>query len=323
VIGVVIVSFNTVALLRNCLASLRACSLPLRVVVVDNASTDASRTMVRTEFPEVELLALGENAGFARGNNIGLAALGVTRAHGESLADPSATTAAGYTLVLNPDTVVHPGAIERLATFLAAHPRVGVVSPRLLNPDGSLQAAAFRFPTLLMTALDLFPPGEVLPGRLYNSWWHGRYPQEQSGAAPFAIDHPLGACMLIRNAALLEVGGLDERYFMYSEEVDWCWRLRAAGWAIWQEPAAVVTHVGGAATSQFRAKMLVALYRSRAQFAASHYSAAWRSGYRLIVRTGMLRAILSAWRAYARGAIDREQLRGRLLAYADVLNVTR
>ncbi len=316
-IGVVIVSFNTVALLRDCLASLRTCTLPLRVIVVDNYSADTSVAMVRAEFPAVELIALTENAGFARGTNSGLAALGFG---GPPTADSNRLD---YVLVLNPDTVVHPGAIEALADFLAAHQRVGLVGPRLRNPDGSLQPAAFRFPTLLMTALDLFPPGEVLPGRLYNSWWHGRYPQEPAGTAPFAIDHPLGACMLIRNAALAEVGGLDERYFMYSEEVDWCWRLRAAGWAIWQVPAAEVTHVGGASTSQFRGKMLVALYRSRAQFVASHYTSWQRRAHRIVVRLGMLRAALRDWRAYSQGAINRDQLRGRLLAYGDILHVTR
>ncbi|MFL5803267.1 MAG: molybdopterin cofactor-binding domain-containing protein, partial [Roseiflexaceae bacterium] len=91
------------------------------------------------------------------------------------------TLSVDYALLLNPDTVVHPGAIETLAAFLEAHPRVGVAGPRLLNPDGSVQPAAFRFPTLAMSLIDLFPPGEVLPGRLYGSWWHGRYPQERGG----------------------------------------------------------------------------------------------------------------------------------------------
>jgi N-acetylglucosaminyl-diphospho-decaprenol L-rhamnosyltransferase len=317
VIGVVIVSFNTVALLRDCLASLHVCTLPLRVIVVDNASADASATMVRDAFPEVELLALTENVGFARGTNIGLAALGFGAEPAPHVAQPA------YVLALNPDTVVHPGAIEALVAFLDAHQRVGMVGPRLRNPDGSLQAAAFRFPTVLMTALDLFPPGEVLPGRLYNSWWHGRYPQERIGTEPFPIDHPLGACMLIRSAALAEVGGLDERYFMYSEEIDWCWRLRAAGWAIWQVPAAEVTHVGGAATSQFRGKMLVALYRSRAHFVASYYSARRRRAHRLVVLAGMLRAALRDWRLYGQGMLTRDQLRERLLTYGDIVRVTR
>jgi N-acetylglucosaminyl-diphospho-decaprenol L-rhamnosyltransferase len=306
-IGVVIVSYNTVALLRACLGSLRGCRLPLRIVVVDNGSRDGSAAMVRTEFPDVDLLALEANPGFAGGNNRGLARLA-----------QSTGGAPPYLLLLNPDTVVQAGAIESLVAFLEAHPRVGVVGPRLLNPDGTVQAAAFRFPTLLMTVLDLFPPGEILPGRLYGSWWHGRYPQER-GAAPFPIDHPLGACMLVRREAIEEVGPLDERYFMYSEEIEWCWRIRRAGWAIWQVPAARVTHVGGAATGQFRHRMLVALWQSRDRFAAQR-GPAWRlTAQRAIVRAGMLRLSLCAWRAYARGQLSRDELRVRLLAYSLVI----
>lgn len=311
-IGVIIVSYNTAGLLRACLASLRACTLPLRVVVVDNHSPDGSAALVRAEFPEAELIALGHNAGYAGGTNEGLRALGRHKAQGTGQHGLVSSI-----LILNPDTEVQPGAIEALAGFLAAHPRVGLVGPRLLNPDGTLQRAAFRFPTLLMTALDLFPPGEVLPGRLYDSWWHGRYPQEL-GEAPFAIDHPLGACMLIRREALEQVGGMDEGYFMYSEEVDWCRRIRMAGWAIWQVPAARVTHVGGAATRQFRWRMLVALYRSRMRCIELH-SPAWQLGaQRLIVRAGMVRATLRAWRAYRAGTLSREDLRAHLAAYGEI-----
>nr|WP_238530435.1 glycosyltransferase family 2 protein [Oscillochloris trichoides] len=304
-VAVVIVSYNTMGLLRRCLATLADCRLPLRVIVVDNCSPDGSAGMVRAEFPQVELIALDANVGFARGTNVGLAAL--------DLRGP----AAPYVLLLNPDTEVRPGAIEALVAFLDAHPRVGLVGPRLLNPDGSLQAAAFRFPTLMMTALDLFPPGEVLPGRLYNSWWHGRYPQE-GGSAPFPIDHPLGACMLVRPAVINQVGGLDDAYFMYSEEIDWCWRIRGAGWAIWQVPQAEVVHVGGAATRQFRWKMLVALYRSRAQFVDRHATPWQRRAHRLVVRVGMLRAVLRSWRGFAQGRISREELRAHLLAYGRI-----
>jgi N-acetylglucosaminyl-diphospho-decaprenol L-rhamnosyltransferase len=307
-VGVVIVSYNTVALLRACLASLRGCRLPLRVVVVDNGSPDGSAAMVRTEFPEVELREPGTNLGFAGGNNDGLAQL----ATGTGGLPP-------YVLLLNPDTVVHAGAIETLVNFLEQHPRVGLVGPRLLNPDGTLQAAAFRFPTLSMVALDLFPPGELLPGRLYGSWWHGRYPQE-GGTTPFAIDHPLGACMLVRRAVLEQVGALDARYFMYSEEVEWCWRIRRAGWAIWQVPTAQVTHVGGASTGQFRQAMLVALWQSRDRFAAQR-GPAWRlAAQRALVCAGMLRLSLANWLDYARGRLSRDELRARLLGYGLVIN---
>ena len=331
-IGVVIVSFNTRDLLRACLHSLHACTLPLRVVVVDNASADGSATMVRAEFPGVCLVALSENVGFAAGTNIGLRQLDkMTRWQDDRVTSKTlnsapltlspahhVTLSVDYVLLLNPDTVVQPGAIEAMVAFLHAHPRVGLVGPHLLNPDGTTQTAAFRFPTLLMTALDLFPPGEVLPGRLYNSWWHGRYPQEGAGEEPFPIDHPLGACMLARREVIEQVGMLDEQFFMYAEEVDWCYRIRQAGWAIWQVPEARVTHVGGAATRQFRSRMLVALYESRLRFFRKHYPAGVVRWHRWIIHAGMLRAALLTWRDYARGEISRAELRARLWAYGRV-----
>ncbi|MCS6841690.1 MAG: glycosyltransferase family 2 protein [Roseiflexus sp.] len=308
-IGVAIVSFNTRDLLAACLESLQKCSLLLHIVVVDNASADGSAELVRTCFPQVALIEAERNLGFAAATNLAIGAL--RREH------PTLE----YVLLLNPDTVVLEGAIETLVAFLDAHPRVGIVAPRLLNPDGTLQPAAFRFPTLMMTLLDLFPPGEVLPGRLYHSWWNGRYPQEQSGNAPFPIDHPLGACMLVRCAAIDQVGLLDEGYFMYAEEVDWCYRVRRAGWAIWQAPAARVVHVGGAATGQFRARMLVELYASRLRFFRKHYGDHAARLHRAIIHAGMLRLMLCTWRDYAMRIIERDELRSRLWAYGRVLHL--
>jgi N-acetylglucosaminyl-diphospho-decaprenol L-rhamnosyltransferase len=319
-IGVVIVSFNTRDLLRECLVSLCGCTLPLRVVVVENASCDGSAALVRECFPHVELIELEKNVGFAAGTNIG-----IRRVMGYELrvlsSENSPNSKLDYVLLLNPDTVVHSGAIEALAGFLDAHPRVGAVGPRLLSNDGTVQSAAFRFPTLLMTALDLFPPGEALPGRLYHSWWHGRYPHEQRAEAPFAIDHPLGACILTRRAAIEQIGGLDEQFFMYAEEVDWCYRLRRAGWSIWQEPGARVTHMGGAATSQFRTKMLIALYESRLRFFRKHYSRSFIRLHRMIVQAGVLRAALLAWREYVRGELGHDELRSRLWAYGKIFQL--
>lgn len=321
-IGVIIVSFNTHALLRACLESLQTCTLQLRIVVVDNASQDGSATLVREAFPAVDLIALRENIGFAAGTNVGIRHLGVGTTPGAlATLQPLPGVPASppeYVLLLNPDTVVQPGAIEVLVAFLEQHPRVGAVGPRLLNPDGSVQAAAFRFPTLAMTALDLFPPGEVLPGRLYNSWWHGRYPHESAAHASFPIDHPLGACILTRRAVLEQVGLLDEQFFMYAEEVDWCYRVRAAGWAIWQEPCAQVTHVGGASTRQFRGAMQIALYRSRLRFFQKHYSRAFIRANSWIVRMGMLRVVLRDWRAYMRGQLNSDELRTRLWTYGTI-----
>ncbi len=313
-IGVIIVSYNTRNLLYDCLASLCASTMPLDIHVVDNASSDGSVAMVRDTFPTVTLHAMETNLGFAAGNNLGIQTL---------LAPPPPTQPPPYLLLLNPDTIVHPGALEALVAFLQEHPRVGLVSPRLLNPDGTIQTAAFRFPTLAMSVLDVFPPGEVLPGRFYGSWWHGRYPQEQeqTARAPFPIDHPLGACMLARRETVAEVGVLSDHYFMYSEEVDWCWRIRAAGWAIWQIPAARVTHIGGAATSQFRHRMLVELHRSRVTFFHTHYPAWFVRWHRRMTRAGMLRAALRAWWRYAQNRMTRQELRARLWAYGQIVRL--
>jgi N-acetylglucosaminyl-diphospho-decaprenol L-rhamnosyltransferase len=324
-IGVVIISFNTCELLRSCLGSLRGCALPLHVVVVDNGSRDGSAAMARACFPEIDLIALGQNVGFAAGTNIGLcrvlsSELSVQSSKLQTNSERlTFNSQLDYVLLLNPDTVVQPGAIEALAAFLDAHPRVGAVGPRLLNTDGSVQPAAFRFPTLAMTLLDLFPPGQALPGRLYGSWWHGRYPREQRAEAPFPIDHPLGACIMTRPAVIEQVGLLDERFFMYVEEVDWCYRVRKAGWAIWQDPRARVIHVGGAATSQFRSRMLIALYESRLRFFRKHYSRRFIRWHMRIVRAGMLRAALLAWRDHVRGRLGGDDLRARLWTYGEVL----
>jgi N-acetylglucosaminyl-diphospho-decaprenol L-rhamnosyltransferase len=311
-IGVVIVSYNTCALLSDCLDSLRASGQRLSIVVVDNGSSDGSQAMLAAQ-SDLTLLEAGKNLGFGAANNLGWRYL--------------ASQAGGlpeFVLFLNPDTKLQPLALERLVAFLQAHPRVGVVGPRLLNADGSLQRAAFRFPSLSMALFDLFPPGEVTPGRFYDSWWHGRYADEALNQnEPFAIDHPLGACMLTRRELLEEVGGFDERYFMYSDEVEWCWRIRAAGWAIWQQPQAEVIHYGGASTSQFRHRMFVELYRSRFQFARDYRSRAYQAAYRAIVRLGLLRLLLQAWRSYWRKQIDRAELRARLWAYGRIFVLGR
>jgi N-acetylglucosaminyl-diphospho-decaprenol L-rhamnosyltransferase len=303
-IGVAIVSYNTCTLLRACLASLQRCALPLAIAVVDNGSRDQSTTMVRDEFPGVLLIEPGENLGFARGTNLGMQRL------------IEAYPTMRYMLMLNPDTVVHDGAIETLVGFLEAHPRVAVVSPQLRNPDETLQRAAFRFPTPMMTFFDLFPPGVVTPGRFYDSWWHGRYPQEVIGDVPFAIDHPLGACMLTRVDVLNSIGMLDESYFMYVEEVDWSRRVRAAGWAIWQEPAAVVMHVGGASSQQFKAAMLTALWQSRRLYWQRWATPAELRWHRRWLRLGMMRLHMRAWWQRVRGQLSPE-------AYAEQAQIYR
>lgn len=309
-IAIVVVSYNVCDLLRQCLRSATAAELPADVIVVDNASHDGSAAMVEREFPSVRLIANDTNRGFAAGTNQGI------RAALESAAAPD------YVLLLNPDAFLRPGALAALAGFMDEHPRVGAVGARLFYSDGSSQEGAWHFPTLWMTLFDLFPPHGPLLGRLYASSLNGRY-REERGAEPYAIDHPLGAAMLMRRATIDEVGLLDEGYWMYVEEVDWCYRCRQAGWAIWQVPQAEVVHAAGASSQQFKGRSFVALHRSRLRFFAKHFSARYAAWNRRIVEAGMLWATLTTWRDRWRSRIAVDELRGRLLAYGQVLRMAR
>jgi N-acetylglucosaminyl-diphospho-decaprenol L-rhamnosyltransferase len=311
-VAVVVVSYNTRDLLRQCLASIVAATIRTRVIVVDNASRDGSVEMIRREFPAVDIIANAANRGFAAATNQGIRAALAADAGYDS----------DYILLLNPDAALRPGALEALVAFMQDHPRVGCAGARLLYPDGRPQEGAWHFPTLWMTWFDLFPPRGPLLGRLYASPLNGRYVEER-GTEPFPIDHPLGAAMLIRRAAIDAVGLLDERFWMYAEEVDWCWRCRQAGWAIWQVPQAEVVHVAGASSAQFKSRSFEALHRSRLLFYAKHRSARQQRWNRRIVAVGMVWATLTAWRDRLRGRLDAGQLRSRLLGYGRVLQRTR
>ena len=220
-LAVVIVSWNVRGLLTACLRSLLAdlasTGLETEVWVVDNGSTDNTPQMVAEAFPDVHLIASRENLGFVRGNNCAL---------NEILGREAPVD---YFWLLNPDTEVQPGATAALIAALEANPKAGIVGPKLLYADGSLQHSAFRFPGLVQLLFEFLP----LPARLYDTRLNGRYPRRlYEGAKPFLIDHPLGASMLVRAEAVADVGLMDEDFFMYCEEIDWCWRIRSAGWAI-------------------------------------------------------------------------------------------
>jgi hypothetical protein len=266
-------------------------------MVVDNASQDDSASMVRAEFPGVQIFRSEINLGFAKANNLAMA-----RASGR------------YLLFLNPDTIVHESAPQRLISFLEAHPLVAVAGPRLVFGDGSFQHSAFRFPSLAQSFLDFFPTNH----RLIDSHLNGRYPKTKYEGEPFPVDHPLGACFLVRREAVDGVGPFDEGFFMYCEEVDWCIRLRRAGWEICCVPEAVVTHFGAQSTRQFRERMFVELFRSRLRLFRKHYSPAYVFAARQIIRLGLRREARRAQAAFRRGEIDRTLLDKRLSAYREV-----
>ena len=273
-LAVIIVSWNVRELLRACLMSLlqdvHMAGVSSRVIVVDSASRDGSPDMVRYEYPDVELLACDTNVGFVKGNNLGLERSGIpdvsSSAHQECQIDQNAPE---YVWLLNPDTVVMPGATKTLLQFMRTTPRCGMCGPRLLNPDGTLQPGAFAFPGLVQLALETVP---VL-WRFRNSRLDGRYDAAQYGAGrPFRVGHPLGAAMLVRTAAVRQVGWLDAGYEMYAEEVDWAMRMNRAGWERWCVPSAQVIHYGGASSAQASARTERIKWRSRQRYYERYYS---------------------------------------------------
>jgi hypothetical protein len=302
-LSVVIVSFNVQDLLRACLESVQCARSDIEIIVVDNASSDGSAEMVRQEFPHVHLIANETNAGFAAANNQGIRA-----SRGRHL------------LLLNPDTEILGGALARLVGFLDHHPDYAVAGAGLVYPDGSFQHSAFRFPGALQSVLDFFP----INHRLANSRLNGRYPRAwYERGQPFDIDHPLGACLAVRREAIDQVGLLDEGFFMYCEEIDWCWRMREAGWKIVCVPAAQVVHHAGASTRQFRDEMFVALWRSRFRLFEKHLGPLHRRLIGWIVRLGVQRERLRATSQASSGEMPMAELVSRLAAYEEVAELWR
>ena len=252
-LDVVIVSYRSKSLLRECLSSLYEHSpgRPMEVIVVDNASGDGTVEMVADEFPEAEVIEADGNLGFATATNIGIRA-----GSGE------------YVLALNPDVRVTAGALDRLLGVLDDRAEVGVVGGRLELPDGRVDHATARpFPTVLGT-LGHFT-GLARRERVPVSLALYRAVPEEAGP----VDLVCGACMLMRRSALDEVGAFDEGYWMYIEDIDLCYRLALAGWTTWYEPSARLLHVKGGTAGPRRSPGVVwAFHRGMARFYRKHYA---------------------------------------------------
>lgn len=249
-LSIILVSWNTRDLLLSCIESLADSigTLSADIWVVDNGSSDGSVETVRARFSAVQIIVNEHNVGFAAANNQAMRA-----------------SSGRYVLLLNSDTIACPGSIERLVRFADATPRAGLVGGLLLNPDGSFQYSFSDFPSLASELLSATGLGERLVNRRFPS-----YSPRQS-QSPRQVEVVPGACMLARRAACDQVGLMDEGYFMYSEEPDWCLRMQRAGWEIWYTPEAPILHYGGQSTRQVRHAMVQALYRSKVRFFRKHY----------------------------------------------------
>jgi len=311
-LGIVIVSWNVRDLLAACLESvLRNTEHTPRIIVVDNASTDGSAEMVRDRFPQVHLITRDKNLGFAGGNNAGI------RYWGLDTPMPN-TQCPRYLLLLNPDTIVHGGALETMVRFMDATPRAGVCGARLIYGDGSFQHSAFGFPGLWQIALDV--PG--VHRRLVESRLNGRYSRKlYGGDLPFEIDHPLGASMMVRSDAIRQVGLMDEGFHMYCEEIDWAWRIKEAGWKIYCVPGAEIVHYGGQSTQQVKPEMILALWTSRLRLYRKHHPTWKQVAARWLVRRKMRQEIRLADSALTRGETDKATHTALVKAYRQVIEL--
>ena len=247
----VIVSYNCREALRTCLDKLTSPGNSASIIVIDNASSDASAEMVAAYFPTVELIKNAHNLGFAVACNQGIRAC-----------------ATPFILLLNPDTLLDSAELQKLRDVMGSQPDVGACGPRILNVDGTLQPSCRAFPTLGAMVCDelglshLFPHSRRLASYRLSGWEH----DETSH-----VDQLMGSCLLLRRAALEHVGLLDERFFLYFEEVDLCRRMWQTGWRVLFIADATVTHLGGESSRTDRRNALGHRYRSLFAFYRKHY----------------------------------------------------
>lgn len=251
-VSVIIVNWNTRDILYDCLKSVyeETSGLTCEVIVIDNASDDGSAQMVRNEFKEAILIENSTNRGFAAANNQGLEV-----AKGR------------YALLLNSDTVILENAIAKTVTYADANPQAGVLGCRILYPDRTLQTSCFMFPSLLNLLLSatylykLFPTSKVF-GRENISWWNRDDERE--------VDVVTGCFMLVRSKAIEQVGVMDENFFMYGEETDWCYRFKKAGWKCLFSPSGSIIHIHGASSKARKCAMELQCRASILHFLRKH-----------------------------------------------------
>ena len=271
-ISIALVNWNNRDYLRQCLESIEAAQLSNRyeIVVADNGSTDGSIEMLDQFFPWVRVVQNGSNVGVARGNN-------------ECIRNSSGL----FILLLNNDTIVNRASVESMVAFLRTHPQAGAVGGDLLNPDGSLQAGYCRFPTIWEELLLVTHVGRrlnpVFPSR--RAPWSGAH----------EVDWLSSASILVRREAIEQIGLIDERYFIYSDETDWQYRLWAAGWKVYHLPGVTTMHFGGGSFPP-GSKRYTLVYRGRMLFAAKHYGRPYSCLQRTLFASAAL-ARLVTWYA--------------------------
>jgi N-acetylglucosaminyl-diphospho-decaprenol L-rhamnosyltransferase len=255
-LSLIIVSWNVANLLRACLDSIYAApsSITLETIVVDSASKDETVSMIWERYPQVKLLPQSENLGFTRCNNIGLQA-----ANGRHL------------MLLNPDTEIIGDALMQLVAYLDGHPQVGIVGPHTLNTDGTTQSTKRRFPTMGTGFFESTWLQGYAPKTLMD--WYYAADVADNGVAE--VDWVQGSALMARREVYEQIGGLDEGFFMFSEELDWCKRAKDARWGVVYVGTAQITHHGGKSTEQIASQKHIYYHQSKLSYFRKHHS--WRA----------------------------------------------
>ncbi len=255
-LSVIVVSWNVSDLLATCLQSIldSPFAASTEIIVVDSGSADGTAAMLTQRFPTVRVLRQSDNVGFTRGNNLGL-----REARGRLL------------LLLNPDTKIRGDALGQMARYLDANPTVGIVGPRTLNADGSTQSTRRRFPTLRLALVESTWLQPYAPKTLLNLYYCADQPDD---TATHEVDWVQGSALMARREVYTQIGGLDEGYVMYSDELDWCRRAKDAGWRVVYVGEAEIIHYGGQSSAQAPARTQIEFQRSKLRYFRKFHGAA-------------------------------------------------
>jgi GT2 family glycosyltransferase len=280
-LSIAIVNYNTKALLRDCIESIYAGAngTPFDICVADNDSHDGSVAMLKSEFPRVKVVENQANLGFSKANNRLIT-----------------QTDAEYVLLLNPDTLVVEDAIERVVKYMEAHPDVGICGCRVLNADRTLQLACRRsIPTPKVAFYRLSGLSRLFPGNRTLAKYNLTYEDPEK---THEVDAVSGAFLMIRRQTIEDIGPLDERFFMYGEELDWCLRAKQAGWSVVYYPEAEIIHYKGESTKYNSRKAAFEFHRAMYLFHRKHFARNCSPLTNLLIYTGIVLKALGSWRKF-------------------------
>ncbi len=279
-LSIVIVNYNAQMLLKNCIESIysETHGITFDIWVVDNNSSDDSVAMVKENFPEINLIPNADNVGFARANNMAIE-----------------KTKADYVLLLNPDTLICTQAIEKVLKYMDQKPETGISGCKVLNEDGSIQLACRRsIPTPKVAFFRLTGLSKLFPNSKLMAKYNLTY---LDAGQPHEVDAVSGAFLMIRNKVIDEIGNLDDNFFMYGEELDWCLRAKKAGWAVMYYPYAQIIHYKGECSKTNSRKASFEFYRSMYLFHKKHFADKYNPVINSIIYVGIFLKALTSWRS--------------------------